>query len=176
MKRLIRALVPAVLVAAPAAAQEGGIPPPVAARLGIPVDKVKKVQDLAFEANDKLIGLEADLRRAQLALEREMRGEAPNEANVEKLIDAVGKAEVAVRKNRIGLMIRVRKALGNELWQKLEALRAEEGPHRGPGMGPPGEGMGPMSPGMGPHGPGPFGPRGPGMGPPPQPPGPPPAP
>ncbi len=148
MNELMRIVLPACVAFLPlaAAAQEGGIPPHVAAKLGIAPELVKKVQDLAFDANDKVIGLEAELRRAQLALEREMRAEAPDEARAEKLVEAVGRAETAVRKNRIGLMVRVRKALGNELWQKLEALRAEErppghhGPPGGPGMGHP---MGP---------------------------------
>ena len=153
MNALLRFAVPACLLTTPAVgiAFEGGIPPQVAAKLGIPSDTVKKVQDLAFDANDKLIGLEAELKRAQLALEREIRAESPDESRVEKLLEAVGKAEVAVRKNRLGLMIRVRKILGNDLWLKMEALRGENRtppPEGGPG-GVPGMGMGPPPP---PHG------------------------
>jgi hypothetical protein len=38
-----------------------GIPPEVAAKIGLPQNLVQKVQDLSFEANEALIGLEADL-------------------------------------------------------------------------------------------------------------------
>ncbi|HEX5750414.1 MAG TPA: periplasmic heavy metal sensor [Archangium sp.] len=98
-----------------------GIPPEVAARIGLPQTLVQKVQDLSFEANDALIGLEADLKRAQLALEKELRQPAPNEGSVKDLVEKVGRAETAVRQNRVGLMVAIKKALGPDNWQKLEA-------------------------------------------------------
>jgi hypothetical protein len=108
-----------------------GIPPHVAEKLGIPQTTVQKVQDLSFDANDKLIGLEADLKRAQLQLDRELRQPNPNESTVMQLVEKVGAAETAVRKNRVGLMVAIKKAVGPELWPKLEA---ELGPMGG--MGP----------------------------------------
>ncbi|HYO72405.1 MAG TPA: hypothetical protein VEU33_40670 [Archangium sp.] len=98
-----------------------GIPPDVAAKIGLPQNLVQKVQDLSFEANEALIGLEADLKRAQLALEKELRQPAPNEGNVKDLVEKVGRAETAVRQNRVGLMVAIKKALGPDYWQKLEA-------------------------------------------------------
>src|SRR5690242_2471206 len=56
----------------PLAPPSFGIPPQVAAKIGLPQNLVQKVQDLSFEANDALIGLEADHKRAQLALEKEL--------------------------------------------------------------------------------------------------------
>jgi hypothetical protein len=98
-----------------------GIPPEVAAKIGLPQNLVQKVQDLSFEANEALIGLEADLKRAQLALEKELRQPAPNEGGVKDLVEKVGRAETAVRQNRVGLMVAIKKALGPDYWQKLEA-------------------------------------------------------
>ena len=98
-----------------------GIPPQVAARLGIPDETVRKVKDMAFDANEALIGLEADLKRAQLQLDRQLTAASPDEAAVMLRLEAVSKAELAVRKNRVGLMLRIRKLLGPELWQKLQA-------------------------------------------------------
>ncbi|MBI3184528.1 MAG: hypothetical protein HYZ28_20525 [Myxococcales bacterium] len=122
--RLIATL---VLLAVPAAAaQEGMIPPHLAAELGIPQEKVRKVRDLAFEANEALIPLEAELKKAQLSLERQLQSDSPEEAQVEKWVEAVSRAETAVRKNRIGLMLKVRKVLGSEIWHRLEAMRQEE--------------------------------------------------
>lgn len=83
-----------------------GIPPQVAQRLGIPADTVKKVRDLSLDANEQLIGLEADLKRAQLDLERALLEAAPDEAKVLGKLDAIGKAELAVRKNRMSLMLK----------------------------------------------------------------------
>src|SRR5688572_21987023 len=76
-----------------------GIPADVAAKIGLPQNLVQKVQDLSFEANDALIGLEADLKRAQLALEKELRQTSPNEGTVKELVEKVGRAETAVRQS-----------------------------------------------------------------------------
>ncbi|MFY0523493.1 hypothetical protein ACN28I_10030 [Archangium gephyra] len=105
----------------PMAPPSFGIPADVAARIGLPQNLVQKVQDLSFDANEALIGLEADLKRAQLVLEKELRQPAPNEGTVKDLVEKVGRAETAVRQNRVGLMLAIKKTLGPDYWQKLEA-------------------------------------------------------
>lgn len=97
-----------------------GIPPQVAKRLGISADTVKKVQDTTFDANDALIGLEADLKRAQLSLEKTLAQLSVDEGQVMAKLEAVGRAELAVRKNRVGLMLKIRKLLGQDTWEKLQ--------------------------------------------------------
>jgi hypothetical protein len=105
----------------PMAPPSFGIPADVAAKIGLPQNLVQKVQDLSFDANEALIGLEADLKRAQLVLEKELRQPAPNEGTVKDLVEKVGRAETAVRQNRVGLMLAIKKTLGPDYWQKLEA-------------------------------------------------------
>jgi hypothetical protein len=105
----------------PMAPPSFGIPADVAAKIGLPQNLVQKVQDLTFEANEALIGLEADLKRAQLVLEKELRQSSPNEGTVKDLVEKVGRAETAVRQNRVGLMVAIKKALGPDYWAKLEA-------------------------------------------------------
>jgi uncharacterized membrane protein len=107
-----------------------GIPPAVAQRVGISSETQKKVRDLSFEANDQLIQLEADLKRAQLDLERTLSAPTVDESVLMNKLEVVSRAELAVRKNRMGLLVRIRKAIGPEAWEKLQA----EMP--GPGPGP----------------------------------------
>lgn len=109
---------PMMAVLPPAA---NGIPPQVAEKLGLSKDLVQKVQDLTFDANEQLISLEADLKRAQLALDRLLRSPNPADSAVMQQVEAVGRAELAVRKNRIGLMLQIKRLLGPDTWQKLEA-------------------------------------------------------
>jgi hypothetical protein len=92
----------------------------VAKKLGIAADVVKKVEDASFEANDALIGLEADLKRAQLALQKTLASASVDEGQVMGKLEAVGKAELAVRKNRMGLMLKIRRLLGPDTWEKLQ--------------------------------------------------------
>lgn len=113
-----------------------GIPPPVAAKLGIPAETVAKVQQLGFDANEQLINLEADLKRAQLELDRALAQPSPDELATLAKLDSVSRAELAVRKNRLSLMLKIRKALGPALWDKLQAelpMMGELGPG-GPGI------------------------------------------
>jgi Spy/CpxP family protein refolding chaperone len=105
-----------------------GIPPQVAKRLGIAPETVKKVQDASFDANEALIGLEADLKRAQLALEKTLAQPTVDEGQVMGKLDAVSKAELAVRKNRMGLMLKIRKLLGQDTWEKLQGEMPGPGP------------------------------------------------
>jgi hypothetical protein len=130
-----------ILAAAPAAAQEGFIPPRAAAAIGIPADKMQRVEALAYAANEEAIELEGAVRRAQMALDRELRAQPPDEGRLVERIDALTKAEGAMRKNRILLLSRVRGTLGEELWGRLEAWRAENLPPRRD-LGPPRRGPG----------------------------------
>lgn len=98
-----------------------GIPPHVAARIGVPQETQTKIQQMAFQSNEQLINLEADLKRSQLELEKLLASQKPDHNAVLAQIDRVSRAETEVRKNRIGLMLRIREALGPELWQKLQA-------------------------------------------------------
>jgi hypothetical protein len=104
----------------------GFIPPALVARVGISQEMLDRIETLTFEANAALITLEADVQRAQLELERLLRASSPDEAAVGRVVDTLSKAEAAVRKNRLGLLIQVRKLLGPELWRKLEAALHEE--------------------------------------------------
>ena len=115
-----------------------GIPPPVAARLGVPPETVKKIQQLGFDANEALINLESDLKRAQLELDRALAQREPDEAATLAKLDAITRAELQVRKNRMSLMLKIRKLLGPQLWERLQAelpMMGEGGPGPGPGPG-----------------------------------------
>lgn len=104
-----------------------GIPPHIVEKLGIPRDLAQRIQDLTFESNEALIPIEADLKRAQLRLERLLSAASPDEKAVLTQVEEVGRAETAVRRNRTALLVQIKKLLGPDLWQKVEA---EMGPMR----------------------------------------------
>jgi len=97
-----------------------GVPAKIADTLGIPEDKLKKIRDAAFAANDELITLEASAKRAQLQLDRLLSEPAADEKQALTRFDEVFAAELAVRKNRVRLLMRVRTILGPDLWQKVQ--------------------------------------------------------
>ncbi|MCP3143321.1 periplasmic heavy metal sensor [Pyxidicoccus xibeiensis] len=112
---------PMMMRVGPLPAPTNGIPPHLVEKLGIPRDVAQRAQDLSFESNEALIPLEADLKRAQLRLERLLSAPSPDESGILKQVEEVGRAETAVRRNRVGLMVQIKKLLGPDLWQKLEA-------------------------------------------------------
>ncbi|QSQ27012.1 hypothetical protein JY651_19765 [Pyxidicoccus parkwayensis] len=119
-----------------------GIPPELVEKLGVPRDVAQKIQDLTFEANEAVIPIEGDLKRAQLRLERLLRAPVPDERAIITMSEEVGRAETAVRRNRLMLLVQIKKLLGPDLWQKLEAemgpMRVEKRIHLlrpGPGEG-----------------------------------------
>lgn len=117
--------VPAVPALPPLPAMAGfpvpaGIPPALAQKVGISSEAQKKVRDLSFEANEQLISLESDLKRAQLDLEKTLAATQVDESTVMNKLEVVGRAELAVRKNRMGLLVRIRKAIGPEAWERLQ--------------------------------------------------------
>ena len=98
-----------------------GIPAPIAQKVGISQETQKKVRDASFEANEQLIALEAELKRAQLDLEKTLAQAQVDESTVMNKLEVVSRAELAVRKNRMGLLVRIRKTVGPEAWEKLQA-------------------------------------------------------
>ena len=98
-----------------------GIPPAVAAKLGISSETVKKIQQLGFDANEALINLESDLKRAQLELDRALAQKDPDELTTLARLDAISRTELLVRKNRMSLMLKIRKLLGPEMWDRVQA-------------------------------------------------------
>ncbi len=109
-----------------------GIPASVAQKLGIPADVVKKVREQSFDANEQLIQLEADLKKGQLELERALSASTPDEATVMAKLELVNRAELQVRKNRMGLLLRIRTTVGPATWEKLQGelsvTTIDEGP------------------------------------------------
>jgi uncharacterized membrane protein len=116
-----------------------GIPPQVAQKAGINAETQKKVREASFEANEALINLEAELKRAQLELEKTLAQAQVDESVVMNKLELVSRAELAVRKNRMGLLVRIRKTVGPEAWERLQGEMP--GPDRLMMMLPPGGGM-----------------------------------
>jgi Spy/CpxP family protein refolding chaperone len=123
----------------------------VAARLGVSETTLAKIKNLAFEAEQEAIGIQADVRREHLQLRRLMDAGEPDEKAVMKQIDVVAAEEARMHKNRVRLLLAVRKLLTPEQRVQLEALMAER---RGRGRGGPGGGPRGLGKGLG-IGPGP---------------------
>ena len=141
MKRALTLLALALLPAsATAQPKEGpaanpaahGIPTEVAQRLGISKQLSRQIDEVVFEANRSLIDLEAAQKKAQLDLDRELRSPNPDDGKVMQLVTAASQSELAVRKNRLGLLLKVRKLLGPDMWERVREEMGSQPQARSP--------------------------------------------
>ncbi len=61
------------------------------------------------------------LEEGAVDLERTLTTPAPDEATVLAKLEVVSKAEWQVRKNRVSLLLKIRKLVGPDAWEKLQA-------------------------------------------------------
>ena len=118
----------------------------LADKIGADTQTVTKIKDLVYNANKELIGLRAEMDQGHLEMRRLMDQEAPEEKVIMQQIDKIGAVEIKLRKNRISLMLSVRKLLTPEQRTKLKELMPEKMGHER-GMGP----DNPPEPGQGHH-------------------------
>jgi Spy/CpxP family protein refolding chaperone len=97
-----------------------GIPPGVAARAGISAEQEQEIARLTGVANEDLDKLRARHREAQQKLQELLKTTQPSEASVLAQLERVGATETEVRKNRVQLMLKIRKLLGPRLWNNLQ--------------------------------------------------------
>ena len=118
----------------------------LADKIGADTQTVTKIKDLVYHANKELIGFRAEMDQGHLEMRRLMDQEAPDEKVIMQQIDKIGAVEIKLRKNRISLMLSVRKLLTPEQRTKLKELMPEKMGHER-GMGP----DNPPEPGQGHH-------------------------
>ncbi len=118
----------------------------LADKIGADTQTVTKIKDLVYNANKQVIDLKAEMERNQLEMRRLMDQEAPDEKVIMQQIDKIGAVEIKLRKNRISLMLSVRKLLTPEQRTKLKELMPEKMGHER-GLGP----DNPPEPGQGHH-------------------------
>jgi Spy/CpxP family protein refolding chaperone len=116
----------------------------LADKIGADTQTVTKIKDLAYNSNKELIGLRAEMDQGHLEMRRLMDLDSPDEKMIMSQIDKLGAVEIKLRKNRINLLLSVRKLLTPEQRTKLKQLTPERmgreqgrGPDdlQGPGKG-----------------------------------------
>jgi Spy/CpxP family protein refolding chaperone len=126
----------------------------VADRLKLSPELRTKVQDAVYKSSGAALEIKARIDRAELDLKHLMGQASFEDKAVLKAVDALNGAEAELRKNRVQLMLDVRKLLTPDQWKELLRARAEQRERRrdradGGGPGGPGKGSG-----GGMHGPG----------------------
>ena len=136
-------------------------------KAGLSDGQIRSIETLRDEAQREVVDIRHEIEKARLDFEQLMKVDSPNEAAVMDQLEKIHALRLKLAKNRVKLLLDVRKEMTPAQWEKLQAIRAErrikrrkriierrrsagEGmqPRRGMGSGmDPGMGMGP---GLGP--------------------------
>ncbi|MDP2308077.1 MAG: periplasmic heavy metal sensor [Pseudomonadota bacterium] len=97
----------------------------IAEQLKLSATQRASVSDAVYQANAAKIDIEARSEKGRLEVKHLLAAATLDEKAVLKATDTLSAAEADLRKNRVQLVIAVRKALTPEQWQALVAIRQE---------------------------------------------------
>jgi len=97
----------------------------IAAQLELSAAQRKTVTDAVYSANTAKIDLEARVEKARLDVRHLLAAEPLDEKAVLKATDTLSAAEGELRRNRVQLVLAVRKSLTADQWTELVAIRQE---------------------------------------------------
>jgi Spy/CpxP family protein refolding chaperone len=130
MKKAITLLVALMLSLGTAVALAGPAHAPPALKrkfmkkLGLDSKQIKKIEDLTYRADREKLDIRHEIEKNHLDLEQLMSAEKPNEAAIFSKLDKISALELKLKKNRIGLMLKVKAILTPEQWDKLQDFQA----------------------------------------------------
>lgn len=152
-KKILSAFV-ALALGAATFAQAPWANPKVVQELGLTAQQQQQLQDMRYKHQREMIDLRRDMEIKELALKEEMSKDQPNEAAVDKAIDAAAQSRSTMEKARFRHMQEARAILTPEQWQKARAwMQAHRGQFGRKGQCGLGFGRGQRSGmGMGPRG------------------------
>ncbi len=112
-----------------ALARPGGPPPAVMKKImkdiGLTDSQIKQIEELHFKAEREKLDLRHELAKARLDLQQLMNAAQPDQGAIFGQLDRIGAIQVKQKKNRVGLMLQIRKLMTPEQWQKMEVIQAE---------------------------------------------------
>lgn len=94
--------------------------------IGLNDQQIGKIQELKYKADREQVDIRSDLDKAHLDMRQLLSADKPDQAAVFAQIEKIGALEVRHKKNRIGLMLEVRKLMTPVQWEKIEAIWIEE--------------------------------------------------
>ena len=130
MKKAITLLVALMLSLGTTVALAGpGHAPPALKRkfmkkLGLDTKQIKKIEDLTYRADREKLDIRHEIEKNRLDLEQLMSADKPNEAAIFSKLEKVSTLELKLKKNRIGLMFKIKAILTPAQWEQLQEFQA----------------------------------------------------
>ena len=109
--------------------------PRIVEQLKLTDDQRKAMDQILFQHREKLINLQANLERANLALQPLMNADTPNQAAINAQIDKVVQARADLERANARFLLAIRMKLTPDQWKQVQNFRNEAVMRRGPGGG-----------------------------------------
>jgi Spy/CpxP family protein refolding chaperone len=93
-------------------------------KLGLDRQQIKKIDDLTYRADREKLDIRHEIQKNHLDLEQLMLADKPNEAAIFSKLEKISAFDLKIKKNRIGLMLKVKAILTSEQWEKLQEFQA----------------------------------------------------
>jgi len=97
--------------------------PKVVEHLKLTPEQQQQISDLVYDHAQRMIGLNAGVESAKLALSREVESSNFDPARVRTAFDAFQDARSKLERERFEMLLSVRQVLSYEQWKKLDNLR-----------------------------------------------------
>jgi predicted transposase len=97
----------------------------IAAKLGLSEEQKSKVSDIVYASRSAKVDIDGRAEKAKIELKRLMMADPIDEKAVMKALDTLNAAEGDLRKNKIQLMLSIRKELTADQWKQLVAMRKD---------------------------------------------------
>ena len=98
--------------------------PRIVAQLKLTDDQRKAMDGILYAHREKLIDLQADMEKADLAMQPLMNADTPDQAAIEAQIDKVVAARAALEKANANFLLDIRMKLTPDQWKQVKAFRA----------------------------------------------------
>lgn len=110
--------------------------PAVAEELGLTDNQIETIEDIIYEAQNRMIDLRADVERERLELQNTIQDGNFNVNTVEGQVDAMVESFAQLKKEQIMMFVEVMNVLTPEQREEIQNLRGERrGWRSGPGFG-----------------------------------------
>ena len=97
----------------------------VAVELGLDDNTIATLKEIRREARDATMEIKFEIKKLKVAMRDLLDEESPNESQVMRLIEEMGKLEIEVRKTKIGALIKARGLLTSEQRAMFKKLKKE---------------------------------------------------
>jgi Spy/CpxP family protein refolding chaperone len=97
----------------------------VASELGLDSSTVESMKEIRREARDAIMEIKFEVKKLKVAMHDSLDVEQPNESQIMRMIEDIGKLEIEIHKTRVRAMLKARAYLTPEQRDMFKAMKKD---------------------------------------------------